>query len=71
MITIYDMTSGTLRKDLEANDEYEQNQSAMIEQTQYQAELKLQEIEFETETPDSMPAHLLDAQADDFLNSMK
>jgi len=71
MITIYDMTSGTLRKELEASGMPEQVQPGMIEQEHYQTELKLQEIEFETKQSDSMPTHLLGARATDFLNSMK
>ena len=71
MITVYDMTSGTLRKELEASSTPSETKPALVEHDGYNTELQLQEIEFEQPASDSLPAHLLATQTDEFIDSMK
>jgi len=65
------MTSGALRKDLEASSTPEHTQPEMAGQDLSGPELQLQEIEFENSVSDSMPSHMLDIIAEDFLDAMK
>jgi len=71
MITVYDMMSGTLRKDIEADSAPEQSQNFMDEREINMPELQLQEIEFDDTATNSMPAHLLNIKATAFLKVMK
>ena len=73
MVTMYDMTSGTLRMELEVISKPEgQIPPAMNEQAIYDSEPLLQEIEFIcTEAVDCMPAHLAGVEIEDFIKTMK
>jgi hypothetical protein len=72
MITVYDMTSGTFRKELEESRQTESVQQTEMHETMYAAELQLQEIVFATPVSnDTLPEHLLGIKAEDFINSMK
>ncbi|NOY67053.1 MAG: hypothetical protein GXP13_06550 [Gammaproteobacteria bacterium] len=68
MVTIYNMMSGTLRKELDATD---QSQSFVTEYELNVPETQLQEIEFDDTATNSIPAHLLSIKAADFLKKMK
>ena len=71
MVTVYNMMSGTLQKDVKATDTPEQFQTFTNEQEIYRAELQLQEIDFEDTTTKSVPAHLMAINAVEFLKTMK
>jgi hypothetical protein len=72
MITVYDMTSGTLRKELEESHQTESLQQTEMHEATHAPELQLQEIVFETPvTNDTLPEHLLGIQVEDFINNMK
>lgn len=73
MITVYDMTSGTFRKELEVSNKPEgQAQPAMVELAGIDKELQLHEVEFKrTEVVDSMPAHMVNVKIGSFINTMK
>ncbi|HEC28668.1 MAG TPA: hypothetical protein ENI65_03660 [Gammaproteobacteria bacterium] len=73
MITVYDMTSGTFRKELEiSNTPEEPTQPAMVELAGIDKELQLREVEFKrTEVVGSMPAHMVNVKIGSFINTMK
>jgi len=75
MITIYDMTSGTLRKELEDSNNQGDNGSNATDthwDTTIAPELQLQEIELtNTEQSKAIPSSLLKSDADQFIDQMK
>jgi hypothetical protein len=71
MITVYDMTSGTLQKEPEAAGmEARQNPVAEHEMLQMPA-LQLHEENNRVETPKTIPASMLDMDCDLFVERMK
>ncbi len=71
MITVYDMTAGTLQKDIEASSAPAQEEPAMQTHEQVEYDLRLEEIEFESPAKDSLPSDLLNINTADFITSMK
>jgi len=72
MITVYDMTSGTLRKELEESKQTESLQQTEMHEAILAPGLQLQEIVFESPCSDeALPEHMLGIKAEDFINSMK
>jgi len=73
MITVYDMTAGTFRKELEVSNNTEgQAQPTMVENTAFNKELQLQEVELKrAEVLNSMPAHMVNAKIANFIKTMK
>ena len=72
MITVYDMTSGTLRKEREEGRQTETTQQAEMVEAVYAPGLQLQEVV--TETPHAsteLPQHMFGIKAQDFIDTMK
>jgi hypothetical protein len=72
MITVYDMTSGTLRKELEERKQMKSLQQTEMHEALHAPGLQLQEIVFEPPvSEEALPEHMLGIKAEDFINSMK
>ena len=74
MIAVYDMTSGTLRKELEARNNTTEEQAPAETQATGIAlpELRLQEIEFSnTADAHTLPDHMAALEVEDFIKKMK
>jgi len=74
MIAVYDMTSGTLRKELEARTNIAKEHSTADMQTagMLLPELRLQEIEFSSSTDThTLPDHMAALEVEDFIEKMK
>ncbi len=72
MITVYDMTSGNLRKEFEEGRQTQSIQQVESHETVYAPELQLQEIAMEApDSSDTLPQHLLGINAGDFIKNMK
>ncbi len=74
MIAVYDMTSGTLRKELEARKEVtEEHATAEMQTTgMLLPDLRLQEVEFSiTADANTLPDHMAALEVEDFIEKMK
>ncbi len=73
MITVYDMTSGTLRKEFEEGRQTERSEQPEQHEALYApAAAQLQEIEVASpNSRDTLPEHLLGIQVEDFIDNMK
>jgi len=74
MIAIYDMTSGTLRKELEAQSPVKEKHASVEIQAPalHAPEPRLQEIEFTgTAEIHTLPEHLAAIKVEDFIDTMK
>ena len=72
MITVYDMTSGTLRKEIEASSNAEMEGQASESNWQTTDNLQLQEVELQTEEQiDALPSAIIGCDVDLLIDQME